>query len=199
MAAKVMAGVVGLHGSREKGLQYLREVGKSDCETSADARVALSLFLRRHAKYKEALEIQRTLVTQYPKNFLFALEEANLLKDVGNGPEAAAAYSRVLENARKNVYVDPHLERVTFGLAEVLKGQRQTEAALKHYQETLTVPNAQPDLRLRALLCSGQMQDVLNQRPAALESYRAVLALDGDSPQASAARRHLKEPYSYPR
>ena len=52
---------------------------------------------------------------------------------------------------------------------------------------------------LRAMLGTGQMQDVLKQRPAALESYRAVLAMDGDSPQAAAARRYLKEPYSYPR
>ena len=199
LAAKIIAGVVGLHGSKDKGLQYLREVGVGDCETSADARVALSLFLRREGKYKEALAVQRSLVTQYPKNFLFALEEANLLKDVGNGLDAAAVYTRVLENARNNLYVDPHVERATFGLAEVLKGQRQPEAALKHYQETLSIPNAQPDLRVRALLCSGQMQDVLNQRLAALESYRAVLALDGDSPQAAAARRYLKEPYSYPR
>ena len=200
VAAKVLAGVVGIHGSKDKGLQFLHEVGAcTECETSADARVALSLFLRREAKYKDALEVQRSLIAQYPKNFLFALEEANLLKDIGNGPEAGMAYTRVLENARKNQFADPHIERATFGLAEVLKGQRQTEAALKHYQETLTIPSAQPDLRLRAMLGTGQMQDVLKQRPAALESYRAVLAMDGDSPQAAAARRYLKEPYSYPR
>ncbi len=200
VAAKVLAGVVGIHGSKDKGLQFLREVGAcTECETSADARVALSLFLRREAKYQDALEVQRSLIVQYPKNFLFALEEANLLKDIGNGPEAAVAYTRLLDNTRQGQYIDPHIERATFGLAEVLKGQRQTEAALKRYQETLTVPNTHPDLRLRALLGTGQMQDVLKQRPAALESYRAVLGIDGDSPQAAAARRYLKEPYSYPR
>jgi tetratricopeptide (TPR) repeat protein len=199
MAAKIMAGIVGLTGSKKRGLDYLYEVARANRESGADARAALALFLRREGKYDDALQVQQELTARFPRNFLFALEEANLLKDAGRGADAAAAYSRILDRCKTGVYTDPHVERAAFGLGEVLKGQRYPEAALQHYMSALAAPAAQPDVRLRALLSSGQMYDVLQQRPAAISSYRAVLAADGDSPQAAAARRFLKEPYSYPK
>jgi tetratricopeptide (TPR) repeat protein len=199
LAAKIMAGIVGISGSKKRGLDYLYEVARANVETSTDARVALALFLRREGRYDEALTVQQELTAQFPRNFLFALDEANLLKDAGRGPEAAVAYSRILEKCRGGVYTDPHVERATFGIAEVLKGQRQPEAALQHYQSALASGLAQPDVRLRALLSVGQMYDVLQQRPAAINSYQAVLAADSDSPQAASARRYLKEPFSYPK
>jgi hypothetical protein len=199
LAAKIMAGIVGLSGSKKRGLEYLHEVAHAKGETSVDARIALSLFLRREANYAEALAVQQTLIADFPKNFLFGLEEANLLKDAGKSTDAAAAYTRLLEKCAAGYYAEPHAERATFGLAEVLKGQRQAEAALRHYQAALSSKAAQPEVRLRALLSSGQMYDVLQQRPAAITSYQAVLSADGDSPQAAAARRYLKVPYSYPK
>src|SRR4051812_17503767 len=77
LAGRVMAGVIGMSGSKKRGIEYLYEVGRSKGETNVDARVALSLFLRREAKYEEALEVSRTLTAEYPHNFIFALEEAN--------------------------------------------------------------------------------------------------------------------------
>lgn len=52
-------------------------------ETAVNARIALSLFLRREHKYAEALPLVRILIGSYPRNFLFALEKANLLNALG--------------------------------------------------------------------------------------------------------------------
>jgi hypothetical protein len=41
------------------------------------------LFLRREHKYAEALPLVRILIGSYPRNFLFALEKANLLNALG--------------------------------------------------------------------------------------------------------------------
>jgi tetratricopeptide (TPR) repeat protein len=178
-------------------MDYLYEVGRSNGETSVDARVALALFLRREGRYNDALEIMKTLSAQYPRNFIFGLEEANLLKDAGLGQESISAYIRLLENGKAGMYADPHLERAVFGLAEALKGQRQIPQALKEYEVALAFNNLQPDIKVRALVGAGEMHDVLGQRDLALKSYNDAIAVDGDSPQAAMARRFVKQPFQF--
>ncbi|MCU1287382.1 MAG: hypothetical protein JWO13_3732 [Acidobacteriales bacterium] len=197
LAARIMAGMVGMSGSKKKGLDFLAEVGKSNGEASVDARVALALFLRREARYTEALDVIRTLTAQYPKNFLFGLEQANLLKDAGMGHEAIAEYSRLLENGKSGMYPDPHLERAAYGLAESLKGQKKVPEALKAYETALEYKNLTPEVKVRALVGAGEMYDVLGKREQALSDYKGAIALDSDSPQAALARRFVKEPFRF--
>jgi hypothetical protein len=49
--------------------------------TNVEARVVIALFLRREAKYNEAIQVVRGLKSSYPHGYLFCLEEANLRKD----------------------------------------------------------------------------------------------------------------------
>src|SRR5262249_8967362 len=67
--AKAMAGIVGIHGDKNKGLQMLAEAGKGGGESNTDARVTLALFLRREERYREALEVIRSLIREHPRNF----------------------------------------------------------------------------------------------------------------------------------
>src|SRR5216683_1070536 len=94
----VKVAMVGLSGSKEKGFEYLREVANSSGENSVDARVVLSLFLRRERHYDEARALMHDLAARYPRNYLFSLEEANLLRASGHAPEAAATYRRVWQS-----------------------------------------------------------------------------------------------------
>jgi tetratricopeptide (TPR) repeat protein len=198
LAARIMAGVVGIRGDKTKGIEYLQEVGATNVETRVDARVALALFLRREAQYKEALEVMKGLTTQYPRNFIFALETGNLLKDAGMGQEAVAQYEAVVKNALASVYPAMHLERAYFGLAEALKGQRRTEEALVAYNHALESKDAPQDLRLRAMLGAGQMLDVLTRRANAIAQYQQIVTTEPDSAQAASARAYLKQPFKYP-
>lgn len=195
---RLLVGVAGISGSKKKGLELLREVGATRAETSLDARVALALFLRREARYREALVVAQSLSSERPRNFIFALEEANLLKDAGLGPEAIAAYRRILANGKSGQYQDPHLERAAFGLAESLKGQRLAEEALRAYELALSFPDLEPEVKVRAHLGAGQMHDVLQQREAALRDYQAVTELDPPSRHAAEAKRLMRQPFRYP-
>jgi tetratricopeptide (TPR) repeat protein len=198
-AVRLFAGVVGVSGNQQKGMEYLKEVADSGSETRVDACVTLALFLRREGRYKEALDVMHALVTHYPHNFIFALEEANLLKDAGNATDAVAAYEKLLQQAHDGYYFDPHLERAQFGLAESLRGQHKLEAALAVYQLTLASGgNVEPEIKVRSMLGAGLMHDALNQREAARKSYQTVLSFDPDSPQASTARKLLKHSFRYP-
>ena len=195
MPVKVLAGIAGLGGSKKKGLDYLEQAAKEGHESSVDARVALALFLRREGRYTDASDVVATLVKQYPKNSLFALEHCNLLKDGGKGPEAISCYQSLLEGAKAGQYAGAHVEFAAFGLAESLRGQKDYEAALKEYEFTANVPNGQLSLKQRSELAAGEMCDLLRKRDQAVQEYQAVIAQDNSSAQAEIARKLLREPY----
>jgi hypothetical protein len=195
MPVKILAGITGLGGSKKKGLEYLQQASKEGHESSVDARVALALFLRREARYGDASSVVQTLTSQYPKNFLFALENCNLLKDGGKGPDAISCYEKLVGGANSGEYASPHIEFAAFGLAESLRGQRDYEGALRQYEFTATVPNGQLSLKQRSELAAGEMYDVLSKRDQAVYEYQTVIAQDNSSTQAEIARKLLREPY----
>jgi tetratricopeptide (TPR) repeat protein len=195
--ARLFAGMAGISGNKKRGIALLYEVGNAKCESSADARTALALFLRREGKYEEALEVMRSLVAQYPRNFIYALEEANLLKDGGNAKGAAQVYARVLQYARQGIYADPHLDRITFGLAESLRGMGDSHSALDNYEATLRSKTTPLDVRQRALLGAAQMLDVTGHRELALLRYQDAIDAAPETSTASIARRYLDRPFSY--
>ena len=194
-AIKMLAGLAGIHGNKEKGLALLRDDGKYGVTTSVEARTALALFLRREAKYGEAAEWNDSLKRQYPHNFLFWLESANLQKDSGNAQQAIALYRGLLKQAQQTGYfTNAHLEQAWFGLADTLRGQRDATGSVDAFEHALAQPTISPDMKRRAQLGAGMEYDVLGKREQAEAAYRDVLAL-GESDQASDARRYLKEPY----
>lgn len=189
---KMLAGVTGLNGSKKKGLQYLDEVGTSKAGTSVDARVALALFLRREARYPEALKIVRTLEAEHPRNFLFALEAANLLKDEGDGPAATTAYRRLLQHGTS--FSSAHLELAAFGLGEVLRGQRDFIGAQNAYDLIADMQSVQPQLKVRALLAAGEMYDQTGNRVMAMKRYNQVVWSEGAGKYADVAEKHRRHP-----
>jgi len=195
MPVRLMAGMAGLGGNKKKGVQYLEEASKEGHESSVDARVALALFLRRESRYGEASRVVETLTKQYPKNFLFALEECNLLKDGGKGQEAISCYQKLVDGAKVGQYAGARVEFATFGLAESLRGQKDYQSALNNYEFTASVPNGQLNLKQRAELAAGQMYDLTRRRDQAVQEYEAVIAQDNSSTQAEIARKLLREPY----
>ncbi len=194
---KMLAGLVGIHGSKSKGIQELRWVGREGIINSVAARTALAIFLRREAQYGKALDVINGLAHQYPHNFLFALEQANLLKDSGQGMRAIAAYQSLLQRATApgGYYPDAHLEMAYYGLGEAARGQRQLQEAASAYENATMQSTASPLMKRRAHLGAGEMFDLLGQRAQAKQQYDAVLALGADSDQAVRATRYESSPY----
>jgi tetratricopeptide (TPR) repeat protein len=194
-AIKLLAGLAGIHGSKEKGLALLRDDGEHGVTTSVEARTALALFLRREAKYDEAAAWNDSLKRQYPHNFLFWLEAANLQKDAGRAQQAIVLYRALLDQSRHPGYfTNAHLQTAWYGLADTLRGQRDAAGSADAFEQVLAQPTVSPDLKRRAQLGAGMEYDLLGKREQAEAAYRDVLAL-GESEQASDARRYLKAPY----
>jgi tetratricopeptide (TPR) repeat protein len=195
---KVAASVVGLSGNKQRGIQYLYEAGEAGGETSVDSKIALSLFLRREQRYPEALKLVGGLVNDFPRNFLFRLENANLMNAAGHGSEAIATFRKIVADDAAGEFAkgQTRMEMVHYGLAEALRGQKQFEEAAQEYDAVRTSPKSDPDLRERAQLGAGEMYDVLKRRDQAIERYQELLALDENSDHADLAKKYLKQPYT---
>jgi hypothetical protein len=175
----------------------LRDAAEHGVITSVESRTVMSVFLRHDARYPEAVVVQHGLATQYPHDYLFRLEEANLTKDEGNGPGAIALYKAVLADAAKPGYfIDPRLQLALFGLADTQRGQHDVAGAAEDYLLAAEQPNCSDWLRKRAQLNAGEMFDVLHQRARAVKLYQMASAGGGDQSQAEMARRYLSTPYA---
>jgi tetratricopeptide (TPR) repeat protein len=194
-SVKVAAALAGLSGSTEKGLAYLREVARSDGENAVDAKVVLTLFLRREHQYDEALGYMNELSARYPRNHLFLTEVANLQRGAGRLPDAETTYRKVWQNGRDGKYGNLHYELVAWGLGELLRSEKNLAGAAAAYDLVNQAPNPDPDVLQKANLAAGQMYDLLQKRDLAMQKYQTVLAGNANTGPADEARRYIKEAY----
>ncbi len=194
-SVKVAAAVAGLSGSKEKGLEYLREVAKANGENTVDAKVMLTLFLRREHNYDEALGYMQDLAAKYPHNHLFLTEVANLDRAAGRLPEAEAVYRKVWQNGREGKYGNLHYELAAWGLGELLRSKKDIAAAASAYDLVNEAPNPDPDILQKANLAAGEMYDLLQKRDLAMKKYETVLAGNANTGPADQARRYIREAY----
>jgi tetratricopeptide (TPR) repeat protein len=194
-SVKVAVALVGLSGTKEKGLEYLREVADSNGENSVDAQVVLSVFLRREHRYDEARVLMHGLAGRYPGNYLFPLEEANLLRASGRAQEAAAGYRKVWQSGREGKYDNLHYELAAWGLGELQRSQKDYAGAAAAYELVSEAPEPDPETLQKANLAAGEMYDLLQKRDLAMKKYQTVLAENGSTPPAEKAREHIREAY----
>ncbi|MGA3046673.1 MAG: hypothetical protein ABSD67_08630 [Terracidiphilus sp.] len=193
---KILIGFAGMTGSKSRGLEMLRDAGNRGVITSVEARTTLALFLRREARYKEAIEDVQTLKKEYPHDYLFGLEEANLRKDAGEGMAAVAAYRDILAaNARPGYYYTARMELTYFGLGEALRGQRHYGEAAQSYEQAATTKNVGPELKIRSLLAAGECRDLNGERETAVHDYQAAIDAGPNTSRADTARRYLRTIY----
>jgi len=194
-SVKAAAAMAGLSGSKEKGLTFLRAVANGDGENAVDAKIILTLFLRREHQYDEALGYMRELNTKYPRNHLFPTEIANLQRSAGHFSEAEAEYRKVWQNGREGKYGNMHYELAAWGLGELLRSQKNLEGAAAAYDLVNQAPNPDPDILQKANLAAGEMYDLLQQRDLAMKKYETVLAGNANTGPADQARRYIKDAY----
>jgi hypothetical protein len=194
-AVKTASSMVGLGGNKEKGLEYLHEAAAANGDASVDAKIVLVVFLRRERRYDESLQILRSLEPQYPHNVLFAMEEGNLLNAKGQRHEAEEVYRHVWQDGRKGKYSGLHYEISATALGDLLRSQKNYQAAAAAYEQVSEVPKPDPEIAQKAALGAGEMYDLLQKRDLALKKYQAVVALNSHSTQADVARKRIKDPY----
>jgi len=77
-----------------------------------------SRFFCAAREVRPAIEVVRQLKNEYPHDFLFCLEEANLRKDAGEGMRAVDAYRQIqTDNAKPGYFAEARMELADFGWA----------------------------------------------------------------------------------
>lgn len=193
---KLMIGFAGITGSKSTGLAMLEDAARRGVITSVESRTVIALFLRREARYKEAIQVVRGLKSEYPHDFLFCLEEANLRRDAGEGMVAVDSYRQLLADAAKPGYfASAKLELAYFGLGDALRGQRHYEEAAQAFERAAWTPGIGSELKIRSLLDAGQCHDLNAQRSLAKRDYQAAIDAGPNTSRAGEARRYLRTPY----
>ncbi len=193
---KLMIGFAGITGSKATGLAMLRDDGNRGVLTPLDAKTAIALFLRREGKYDEAIEVVMQLKKEYPHDYLFCLEEANLRKDAGEGMKAVEAYRQIqADNAKPGYFAQARMELTDFGLGDALRGQRHNDEAAQAYEQAALTAGVGPELKIRSLLNAGECRDLAGQRELAIRDYRGAIDAGPNTSRADVARRYLNAPY----
>ncbi len=193
---KLLIGFAGMTGSKTKGLEMLTDDGNRGPVTNVEARTTIALFLRREARYKEAIQVVRILKNEYPRDYLFSLEEANLRKDAGEGMVAVDAYREILAtNAKPGYYYSARMELTYFGLGDALRGQRHYAEAAQSYEQAAWAPNVGPELKIRSLLAAGECHDMNGERQLAVRDYQMAIDAGPNTSRADTARKYLRTVY----
>jgi tetratricopeptide (TPR) repeat protein len=193
---KLLIGFAGITGSKSEGLKMLNDAGDRGVITSLEARTAIALFLRREAKYNEAIDVVLKMKAQYPRDFLFCLEEANLRKDAGEGMAAVTVYREIIEaSARPGYFAQAQLELAYFGLGDALRGQRHFGEAARAYEQAAGTKNVSPELKIRSLLAAGECRDMEGERQLAVKDYQAAIDAGPNTSRADTARKRLRNPF----
>ena len=197
LSFRLLIGIAGVTGSKEKGLAMLQLTAQHGVHTSVEARTCMMLFLRREAKYPQAEAIAETLAQEYPHDYLFQLEVANLEKDAGEGPKAIASYEQVLAEAKQPGYFhNAHLELGYFGLGDTLRGQKNYAQAAQAYRSAAYIPTTSPELKQRCLLAAGKSFDLMHDHTRATESYQEAVNAGAATTQGEEARKLIRKPYN---
>src|ERR1039457_440012 len=194
-AVKMAVALAGLSGDKDKGIQYLNDAYRANGETSVDAGVVLMVFLRREHRYGEAFQIADAIGPRFPHNYLFPLEQANLLRASGKTGEAEEQYRRVWQNGREGKYGSLHYDIAAVGLGDLLRSEKKYQAAAAAYELVSDVTGADPESLQKANLGAGEMYDQLQKRDLAVKKYEAVVATNSGNAEANQARKRMKDAY----
>ncbi|MDT5123441.1 MAG: hypothetical protein QOC96_2923 [Acidobacteriota bacterium] len=206
---KLLASIVGTHGSKKRGLLTLQRVANEGRWARDDARALLIVLLKRERRFDEALAISRELGAKYPRNYLFKLETADALVSIAATQrqagqmiesakaerEALAIYDSLLHDRATRDTASRSLDLIHFRYGEALLEANQTESAAQEFLAAATTTGAEPGLATMAHLNAARAFDLAGKRNDALAQYRIVLTRPDVLDAHDEAKQGLREPY----
>ena len=205
---KIGGAMMGVRGSKKRGLETLARVASEGRWARDDAKVLLIALLKREGRFGESLAPARELAAKYPRNYIFKLEVADALAsqaalDRATKPEEAARAEReafavfdtlLNQKPAKNEPARP-LDLIHFSYGQALAVAGRHERAAAEYLAGASVVNAEAGLAVMSRLRAAQSLDLAGKRDAALKQYKEVLARPNVYDSHEEAKRGLAEPF----
>jgi hypothetical protein len=206
---KIIAGVVGFHGSKKRGLAAIERVAKEGRWARDDAKTLLIVLYTREKRFADAAAFARELGAKYPRNYLYRLEAADALVSqaalereanhatapTATENEAFATFEGLLRDKAVRDTAARSFDLIHFKYGEALQTAGQYEKAAKEFLIAADTPNAQAGLATMAHLYAARALDLAGKRNDALTQYRAVLARPNVYDAHEQAQAGLKEAF----
>lgn len=172
---RLLAGIAGFAGGREKGLRLIEEAAAYPSDTQTNARFTLIVIYNREERYADALQVIRDLQQAYPRNRLLWLEAGSTALRAGHFEDARVAIAegmdRLSRDSRPRAYGEEARWRYCLGAA--LVGLRRAEAAARELRTVLET-DAPEWLHGRAHKELGKIADLSGDRQRAMTEYRTA-------------------------
>ena len=199
---KFLGLLAGYRGDKDRGIATLELVAEKGSRNRTDAAILLCVVYRRERRSADAIPMLEKLIEQYPRNYLFRLEIAQMLSDLGRREQSLAVLTQVerLKRIGSTGYDHLSYEKIWFYRGNLQFWYNNLDAAITNLRK-VTAKAHELDLNtgVMAWLRLGQSYDLRGNREKALDAYREAVRYAPGSEVAKESERYLKEPYTRPR
>jgi len=185
----------GYRGSEERGFEYLNLAAQNGEFVSDDSSVLQMVLFVREKRYRDALRLAEQLHAKYPENYIFHVNQAQILERMGRQTESLDVYRRISQLAAAGAHNYQSLPQARFNhqLALKLRDSGQPELACSYFESALESPDVSDRDRVTGHLELGRTLARLGRPETAAEHLRMVLSLPDYDGAAREASRLLKE------
>jgi len=195
---KLLGFLAGIRGDREGGIRIVEEVSAKGLNNRNDAKILLAAIYRREKQSAKAVPLLEGLIAAFPRNYLFRLELAQMLGDLGEREKAIATIDAVADLQRRQA---PGFTKIQAVKIAYLKGNLlfwfdEYDKAIPELERAVAARD-RIDLNtgLAACLRLGQTLDLMNRHREAIAAYQLGVALAPDSEIAKECQRYANRQY----
>ncbi len=195
---KWLASLAGYRGSEARGFDYVARAAKEGYLVRDDARLLLMVMYVREDENDYAIEVARQLHQRYPENYLFHLNQAQILERMGEPERAAETYAAVAALAQNKVpnYQKLPLGKIRYPLGNRLLALGSNGEALDQFKGAVDDPETSDRERALSNLRAGEILDTMGRRDEAIDHYHRVGKLQEFEGSHETAAQYLLSPYS---
>ncbi len=188
--------LAGFHGDKEGGIRKLEEVSRLGKADKLDADVLLCAIYRREGNRKAAIPLLNVLIKNYPRNYLFLFEKAQMYAAMGNKAEALGAVEQIAKLKRSGMFAGIPWEKIYYEEGNIEFWYNDFDRALADLKKaTASAKDLDLNSGVLAYMRQGQIYDLQNHHDLARQAYEQAISFAPDSDAAKESRRYLSTPY----
>ena len=194
---RILGFVVGIKGSKEKGLSLVERAVADGERTRWVARLSLAVMQQREKRYLRSLAALGELEKAFPRNPFLTMERGSVHLLRKDWAAAGRAFEEVLakQAERREGFdlLEPALVFLRLGESRLFA--KDHAGAARDLERALETPGAPDWVRSQVFLRRGMASDARGLRPAAESDYRRVVRLDTDPQTTRLAKQYLDRPF----
>ncbi|MBZ5496736.1 MAG: tetratricopeptide repeat protein [Acidobacteriia bacterium] len=194
---KWLATLVGYRGTKEEGFKAFDLAVTKGEYVRTDAKILEMVLLMHEGQPKDALRDAQELHRDFPRNYIFQINIAQIQEKLGQADQAVSEYLEVVHQAETGKPNYSMLPLATFRYTLGNKLFKMGRLAAAEDQLRKSIANSNTPEREQALsqLRLGQVLDLQGKRAEAVQRYQAVLKMKDVDNSQDMARKFLQRPY----